>query len=809
MSKSTWRLAAMLLCAASIGVCPSQALAARTAGHIESRPQGLFEQNRGQFADDVAYRTHLGVLGAAVLRDGSLAVFSNAIPGDRLAIRHAGYTRSPRLQAADLSAYKTNYFRAGEKDVVDVAHYRRIVAREAYPGIDVAIHAREGLLEFDYEIAPGADASRIAAMIEGARGIALQGSGDLLLTLGTGMVRQRKPEAYQVVDGVRRKVDCDYALDGATVRFKLGAYDTSLALVIDPVVEYSSYLGGSNNDWVKGVAIGPGGYLFVAGSTSSTDFPVVGAYDSTLGGGSDAFVTKIDPITGKAVFSTYVGGSNADYGMAIAVDSDGAIYLTGLPASRFPTTSGAYQASASGTFGFVTKLAKTGSSLVYSTFIAGTKPNAIAVDAQGRAVVTGTAGTAFLTTAGTYQPAFGGFALPSGAEGDAFVLMLNAAGSAPVFATFVGGDDIDEGRGIALDAAGRIVIAGSTQSTNFPAAGGYQSSLRGTKDGFVMVLAAAGNSRVAGTYLGGTDTDTINSVAVDPAGNIVVVGNTASEDFPTANAVQPWSSLNQSYQVGFSAPYTLYNRKGFLAKLGASLATISFSTFTGGAINCCDTADSVAVDSAGDIYMGGFSRVDQFNRFTSERPHIATTFVRSQYNSTYEGEANYAAAYSRDGSQLRFRSYVAGCDFAHFQDPTTCQLVFVNAREPGQVLIGGSTLKNWVPIAAANTQAVHKSPETRVTGFLTRLSFEPPAISLAASNMAPVGAGTVTLTATSYVAGASGSVTFWDDAVQIGSAPLVEGIARLAVTVNPGVRKLSARWNSSSSLVLLIPVVLP
>ncbi len=310
---------------------------------------------------------------------------------------------------------------------------------------------------------------------------------------------------------------------------------------------YSTYLGGSGseyiNDHVVSIALSTDASgntsAYVAGSTTSTDFPTTtGAYQVAYGGGSDAFVTKYGP-AGAVVYSSYLGGVGEDEAYGIAVDGAGNAYLTGRSTSM-PTTPGAYQATPSGgVAAFVTKFNPTGSGLVYSTYLGGNNLDVgydIAVDGSGNAYVTGyTQSTNFPTTSGAYQVAFGG------GYHDAFVTELNATGTALRYSTYLGGSGQDEGYGIAVDGAGNAYVTGVTGSTNFPLQNAFQSAFGGIFDAFVAKLnpsRSGAASLVYSSYLGGSDTDAGNGIAVDSSGNAYVTGITQSTDFPTKNPFQ-------------------------------------------------------------------------------------------------------------------------------------------------------------------------------------------------------------------------------------------------------------------------------
>ena len=364
---------------------------------------------------------------------------------------------------------------------------------------------------------------------------------------------------------------------------------------------YSTYLGGSGSEGGSAIAVDAGGNAYVTGATQSTDFPTTaGAFQATIGGSGNAFVTKLDPAGSALVYSTYLGGSgDINPGSGIAVDADGNAYLTGWTNSiNFPTTQQAFQPAFSGGYDvFVTKLDPAGSALVYSTYVGGTRfdeANGIAVDAGGNAYVTGlTDSTDLPTTPGVFQPTL------SGSSEDAFVTKLDPTGSALVYSTYLGGAFIDSGSGIAVDANGNAYVAGWTDSHNFPTTpGAFQPiKLSVGADAFVTKLNPAGTGLVYSTYLGGDGTDTGEGIAVDADGNAYVTGTTGSTNFPTTlGAVQP------AFRGGFG--------DAFVTKLDPGGSTVVYSTYLGGSGR--EEGSGIALDVHRNAYVTGATRSADF-----------------------------------------------------------------------------------------------------------------------------------------------------------------------------------------------------
>jgi hypothetical protein len=442
--------------------------------------------------------------------------------------------------------------------------YARVLYREIYPGIDLAYYGtRQQGLEYDFVVAPGADPRAIRLGFEGAERIELSAEGDLLLHVGAASLRFGKPVVYQRIEGVRHEIQGEWVRDGATIGFRVAAYDRSAALVIDPIVSLATYLGGLGTDQAFAVAVDSAGNVYVTGNTTAIDFPTTaGSFRPTAPGGTDAFVVKLSNNLGTAVHSTYLGGATGDdAGRGIAVDAGGNAYVTGFTNSTdFPITPGAFQTVSGGGVcsgiacndAFVVKLDPTGATLLYGTFLGGRGSDVglgIAVDAAGNAHVTGgTFSTNFPTTAGAVQTT----ATPGGSR-EAFVTKLNSLGSAPLYSTFLGGTGDDVGNAIAVSSSDIAYLTGTTASTapmSFPVtAGSFQTVVGGsvgTTDAFVTAL-NTGGGLVYSTFLGGIASDEGLSITVDSAGNAYVTGATSSLNFPATGVFTFTGTSTQAF----------------------------------------------------------------------------------------------------------------------------------------------------------------------------------------------------------------------------------------------------------------------
>ena len=310
-----------------------------------------------------------------------------------------GANPSPVVTGEEKLPGASNYFRGSDPTQwrTGVTNYKKVRYEEVYPGIDLVYYGNQRKLEYDFVVQPGADPNVIGLQFSGAEKLSVDDGGNLVLNTLAGPVIQEAPVVYQERDGQREPVSGEYVLgEDNRVAFAVGAYDHAKPLVIDPVLAYSTFLGGSRNDSGLAIAVDASGHAYVTGATGSTDFPTTaGAYDTSHNGGYyyNVFLTKLNSAGSSLVYSTFLGGSRYDSGRAIAVDASGHAYVTGETESTdFPTTAGAYDTSHNGSYEvFLTKLNSAGSSLVYSTFLGGSSNDsgaAIAVDASGHAYVT-------------------------------------------------------------------------------------------------------------------------------------------------------------------------------------------------------------------------------------------------------------------------------------------------------------------------------------------------------------------------------------------------------------------------------------
>jgi hypothetical protein len=578
----------------------------------------LFEPNEGRWDPGVKFSA----------RTGDSRLFLSARGADltvnrrTVSISLVKANPNPEISGVDALQARTSYFLGSKKENwrTGVANYARVRYRAVYPGVDLLYYGSGSELEYDFMVRPGADPKRIRLQFEGIDRMQITPEGNLRVETAGAMMVQRAPVVYQDRPGAsRREIHGKFKLLGRNVvGFEIEPYDRSLGLTIDPVLTYSSLIGGSGSDAVTAVKIDRAGILYVTGyMTNAND--VNGddtVFRPTAAGGADIFVAKINPaLTGPAslVYFTFIGGAGADIPSAIAVDVAGIVYLTGSTTSQnFPLGGNTPSAGLNGvtdlsipniTDAFVLKLdpaTKGQDSLVYSTYLGGSDADAgtgIDVDAQGNIYVTG------FTRSGNFQLTSSAYQGVRWGNQDAFVAKLNPGLPTPlIYSSYLGGEVSDEGRAILVAPSGLVYIAANTFSENFPLAGSPYRFYKGGGDVVIsqMDLTKSGlDSLVYSTYLGGSGLDEVRRLALDSRGRLLLAGTTLSDDFPvTVDAIK--ATITGIANV-------------FVTRLDLSAqgdSVLSYSTYLGGSGG--DVAYDLAADSAGNAYVTGYTLSPDF-----------------------------------------------------------------------------------------------------------------------------------------------------------------------------------------------------
>ncbi len=597
--------------------------------------------------------------------------FHRAHKPDIIKIAMAGANSSAEIQALDQLPGKANYFigNEAEKWRTGIPTYGQVKYLGIYPGIDLVYYGKQGRLEFDFVVSPGADPKAIKLQFDGPGRLSTGKDGGISIRIGDRSLELLPPNIYQMKDGQRTAVTGQFVRNGSseTFGFQVSKYDSSEPLVIDPSLSYSTYLGGTGNDYASGIAVDSQGNSYLAGDTTSTDFPTSNGYSASGNSNGLVFVTKLDPTGTAVLYSTYLGGTGGDWGGALALDSSNNVYIAGTAlSSDFPVVNG-FQTSLGSPYGnvFVARIdtTQTGTaSLVFSTYLGGAGNSAnylgdvglgIAVDSAGFAYVTGqTASNNFPTTSSALQSS-----IASG-NGNAFLSVVNTTqGGADslVYSTYLGGASAgfgDYGMSVAVDGSGNAYVTGQTTSaapTAFPTtSSAYQTTLNsGYGNAFVAVIQttqSGAQSLLYSTYLGGSSPivvgDLGSGIAIDPSGKIYVGGDTTSSDFPvTSDAFQTTNSSGG---------------RAFVAKFDPNQTgtdSLVYSTYLGGTNGGeGEVINGLAVDENGNAFAAGSTSSSDF-------PTSSGAFQTVLKNSSWDA---FLTQVNPTGTGLVYSTYFGG-----------------------------------------------------------------------------------------------------------------------------------------------------
>jgi hypothetical protein len=619
-----------------------------------SHPAGLpltFEANEGQTDARVAFLARGPGYGVFLTATEAVLTFpQGASERPALRMQLVGSAAQPHVRGESDLAGKVNYFHGRDTASwrTGVPTYQRVRYSAVYPGIDLVYYGQQRQLEYDFVVAPGGDPDRIELTFAGVAQSVVDAQGDLVLERTDGPpLRFRKPVIYQTDGMHRRRVDGRYVHRGAQrIGFRVGAYDRTRALIIDPVLTYSTYLGGSGIDTGGSIAVDDTGAMYVTGVTSSTDFPTGNAVQTSRNGSaSDLFVAKLTSDGSALEYATYLGGSSDESDADIAIDSTGAAYITALTESAdFPTVDAMQPACNCGARRadvVVAKLSADGSQLVYSTYLGGSNEEelpAIAVDLPGAAYVSGFTASDDFPKVNPLKSQLGGD------QGDAFVAKLAPDGSALLYSTYLGGAEGAEGaRDITVDSLGAVYVVGFTGSSDFPVVNPAQAAFAGLYDAFVSKISPDGTALVYSTYVGGFQGDQAYGIAVDASGAAYVTGVTDSVDFPTVNALQP--------QRG--EPREFLTEDAFVVKIAPEGGAMIYSTFLGGSASVPgesgnDRGYAIAVDATGSAHVAGL---------TTTRDFPTMEPLQSYRRGNVDG---FVSVLSTDGQSLVSSTYLGG-----------------------------------------------------------------------------------------------------------------------------------------------------
>lgn len=574
-----------------------------------------FEQNQGQTARSVRYLARSRGQIIFIRKDGislKLASGAQSVPVERVDIDFVGAADAPAISGQNLLSGMTNIFRV-QGNSIHVPAFGEVMIGELWRKTSVLVYAREGRLEYDFRLLPGADPSMIRLGIRGAQSWKIREDGDVEVVTPQGhRILQHAPEVYQLCEGRRIPLDASYfRSENGNLGLSVPGFDSERELIIDPVLTWATYYGGSDVDSAEAIAVDAQGNSYFCGDTLSTDFPLEAPFQDSISQ-TDAFVVKMDP-SGALVWSSYLGGHSNDHAEAIEVDSSGNVYVAGWTfSSDFPLEGAAQPSSGGSSDAFITKMPPTGDRLIYSSFFGGSRREecyGLSVDSSGRASICGNTESSDLPTHGAFQNSHGGSRL------DAFIARFTAGGSGISFATYLGGDKDETAHAIANGDDASLYIAGDTASTDFPVHNAYQGSKPGGYGTAAFVTKLNPNGGISySTYLGGSSSDWAYGIDVDSSGMAVVCGKTSSLDFPV---VSPY----QEEKAGAE--------DAFITRLTSQGSSLDSSSYLGGSDH--DWCEDLQIGADGSWYLVGSTQSNDFplagadqSAFGGERDAVVT-----------------------------------------------------------------------------------------------------------------------------------------------------------------------------------------
>lgn len=739
-----------------------------------------FEPNQGQSSSDAKFFAWgRGFSASFKENEADLVLDHRTGTCDLLRVSLPNARQNASISAESRLPGTVNYFNGNEPKNwhAGLPTFGRLRYVGVYAGIDLTYYGSQGRLEFDFEVSPGADPKSIRIRFDGAERAALDAEGNLIVTARNGEISFQRPVIYQPNGGKGKDLVAGSfsVLGKSTIGFVIAGYDHTRPLIIDPILNYSTYIGPLAE--ATSIAVGQNGEAYVTG-VANLSFPTTpGSYQpvavpsSTHAGlfpqGAKPFIAKFNSTGTALLYSTFLSGSGVDFASGIALDANGDTFVAGTTSSTdFPITTGALQTTnnASTTTGFVAELNSTGTSLLYSTYLGGstsTSVSGVVVDGLGNTYLTGnTQDTNFPTTQGAYRTV----AITKTTLGwtSAFVAKLNPTGTTLVYATYLGGSQDDIASAIAVDSSGEAYVGGSTTSNDFPVTAG---AIQGTREasnrqaGFVTKLNAAGSALVYSTYLGGNALDYLNSIALDSNGNAYATGSTNSSDFPTtAGAFQ--SKIGVSY-FGYA------QENAFLTELNSSGTALVYSTFLGGNLSLSaqdagvgDEATSVAVDGQGLVYLTGVACTGDF-------PVTAGAFEPQNLDGEITGECTVFLTKMKPtpNTPLVYSTFFGGTGNGDGADYYYGEEGNGLAIDPsGNVYLAGFTVSIDFPITAGvfETGFTNPSEEAFVAQFngSEMKALPVPTITLTSNSSSVLFGQPVTFTATVQPGSATGYVGF-------------------------------------------------
>jgi hypothetical protein len=640
-----------------------------------------------------------------------------------LSMKIEGANPSATANALDRLPGVSNYITGNDPSRwhTNIPTYKKVQFEEVRPGVDLVYYGNQRQLEYDFLLAPGVAPQSLAMTFQGSKA-AIDSHGDLVFSSTDGQMTFHRPVAYQADNSnpaKKRYLEASYVLRGHNrVGFKVANYDPHQPLIIDPSLSYSTYLGGSGGDTGNAIALDALFDAYITGSTSSSNFPKSAPtgsspYQGSYGGDTDAFITKLRYDGEAIIYSTYLGGNNYDIGQGIGVDSSADVYVVGSTSSaNFPTTASAFQTTYGGnTDAFVSKLDPSGSKLLFSSFLGGSDIDyglALALDPSGNVFVTGSTQSTDFPTVKPVQSGNSG-------NGDAFVAEIDT--NLPqtqqlVYSTYLGGSSADSGQGIAVDAGDNAYVTGFTFSTNFPIYNAYQTSNAGSVDAFITVVSAGGGSVAFSTYLGGSGDDRAWGIALDSVNDIFVAGSSYTACTPATTITTKCNPLSTfPTSPGAFQTFTTKQAPGypvaFVAEMNHFGSALLYSTLLGGSLS--DVASGVAVDTAGDAYVTGYTTSSDFPTANAiQASYIGGSCGANPCQDAFVTEVN------PQGTSLVYSTFLAGTN-GNFGNAIA---VDTNAN----AYIAGSTFSQSFPAIALAYQGQSGNTTGLSSAFVSEIS---------------------------------------------------------------------------------------
>lgn len=745
-----------------------------------------FESNRGQAAQDVDFVAH--GQGFTMSLSAGQAWFS--IPDASAALRLSiiGAARVP-AEASDLNPGHVNYIRGTDERqwLRNIPTYGRVSYSSVLPGVDLHFYGNQQQLEYDFVFAPYAAPGSLRLKVEGAEKVSLAEDGSLMVRVGGHDFRWGAPSSYQVVDGVRRRVKSSYILRASNeFAFEVGVYDGTRPLVIDPVLGYSTYLGGHGQDTVSDIALDSQGHAFVTGQAGSVSFPTTpGSYRPTSPNGDEGFVSKLSIDGSRLLYSTFLQAAEPQ---GIAVDSAGNAYLTGWVSRDFPfPTKNAYRSTPDGgTDAFLMKLNSSGSDLVYSTYFGGSGDDSgtkIAVF-DSTPYILGSTWSSNLPLQSAMQTSSSG--LP-----DAFVTRFSADGQSLTFSTYLGGSEAEFPADIAVDADGTAYVTGETNSVDFPSTE-HIGSVDADGMAFVTKISSSDNREYSTTINGTAGAQSHwfdpKGIAVDGSGIAYLAGN-GGPGFPTTTG-----ALNTTTQCSAADGCAIR-----VVKLKAAGDSLIYSAAFGGSTQ--DLASDISVDSAGHAFVTGWTSSNNFPRVGALQSQLnrgTSPGCRDPDGSILLCNDAFVSELNIAGSALLFSTYLGGSD-----RDWGGALIWWN----GRLFVTGSTHSADFPSTA---NALQPTLSGSVDAWITRIDLgasscapqSTPGVKICSpTNGSTVPAGKVRIQAVTTSSSPVTSTKFYIDGTAKFSTSSASVDFSTTLTVK-GQRRLSVKsWTSSGTVL--------